>query len=180
MLLRVDLPEGPFVADVGFGGDGLVLPVPLDGEHEVFAGEVGTPGRVGHRMVREGGEDHGFPSRILQACLDGEWQDLYAFTLEPQHAVDYEMANHYTSTYPRSHFVLSLTAQRARRHRRAILRNRELVVREEAGVRASSVRDPDHLLEILATEFDLVFPPGTRFSSPEAEARLRVPRASAE
>ena len=162
MLLRVDLPEGPFVADVGFGGDGLVLPVPLEGGREVFAEPRDTPGAVGHRVVREGGE-----VRALQAFADGTWKDLYAFTLEPHYAVDYEMANHYTSTYPRSHFVLSLTAQRARRHRRAILRNRELVIRGAGGLSSSSIRDPDHLLEVLADEFALVFPPGTRFSQPD-------------
>jgi N-hydroxyarylamine O-acetyltransferase len=77
------------------------------------------------------------------------------------------MANHYTSTYPQSHFVLSLTAQRARRHRRSILRNRELVVREGGRVHASTVRDPGHLLDVLAEEFDLVFPPDARFSKPD-------------
>ena len=150
------------MADVGFGGDGLVLPVPLEGGREVFTEPREAPGAVGHRIVREGGE-----VRALQAFADGDWKDLYAFTLEPQHAVDYEMANHFTSTYPRSHFVQSLTAQRARRHRRAILRNRELVVREAGGLSSSTVRDPDHLLEVLAAEFDLVFPPGTRFSKPD-------------
>ncbi|HET8715978.1 MAG TPA: arylamine N-acetyltransferase, partial [Holophagaceae bacterium] len=31
MLLRVRLPEGDFLADVGFGGQGVRRPVPLDG-----------------------------------------------------------------------------------------------------------------------------------------------------
>ncbi len=34
MLLRVDLPEGPFVADVGFGADGPVRSLPLRGRTE--------------------------------------------------------------------------------------------------------------------------------------------------
>jgi arylamine N-acetyltransferase len=77
------------------------------------------------------------------------------------------MANHFTSTYPRSPFVLNLTAQRARRHRRAILRNRDLVVREGERIQATTVRDADHLLEVLAAEFDLVFAAGTRFAKPD-------------
>ena len=40
------------------------------------------------------------------------WTDLYAFTLERHFPVDYEMANHYTSTHPSSPFVQALTAQR--------------------------------------------------------------------
>ncbi|HEY6549527.1 MAG TPA: arylamine N-acetyltransferase, partial [Vicinamibacteria bacterium] len=151
-----------FVADVGFGGDGLVLPVPLEPAGEVFAGETGAPLAMGHRIVPEGDQ-----ARVLQAGIAGEWKDLYVFTLEPQHPVDYEMANHYTSTWPRSAFVQSLTAQRARRHRRAILRNRDLVVREAGRVETSTVEGPAHLLEVLAAEFDLDFPPGTRFAKPE-------------
>ena len=48
MLLRVDLPEGPFVADVGFGGDGPVHPLPLAEGRETWVG------RTGHRLRREG------------------------------------------------------------------------------------------------------------------------------
>ena len=152
MLLRVDLPEGAFVADVGFGGEGCVLPVSLETQGDATS----------HRVVREGGE-----SRVMQAHLTGAWTDLYAFTLEPQHAVDYEMANHFTSTHARSPFVLNLTAQRAQRHRRSILRNRDLVVHEGERVRTSTVRDADHLLEVLAAEFDLVFGAETRFAKPD-------------
>ncbi len=67
------------------------------------------------------------------------------------------MANHFTSTYPRSPFVLNLTAQRSRAERRAILRNRDLV--GPGGRRrpcVTTVRDPEHLLEVLASHFDLV------------------------
>lgn len=180
MLLRVDLPQGPFLADTGFGGDGTILPVPIEPAGEVWtggaAGASGASTAVGHRVVREpersgpGGAVPGLWTgvRVLQVNHGGGgWTDLYAFTSEPQIPVDYEMANHFTSTYPRSPFVLNLTAQRARRSRRAILRNRDLTIREAGQVTSSSVRDPDHLLDILATEFGLAFSPGTRFAKPE-------------
>ena len=82
MLLRVDLPEGPFVADVGFGGRrARAARASRAGGREVFAEPREAPGAVGHRIVREGGE-----VRVLQAVRGGAWKDLYAFTLEPQHA----------------------------------------------------------------------------------------------
>jgi N-hydroxyarylamine O-acetyltransferase len=81
--------------------------------------------------------------------------------------VDFEMANHFTSTYPRSPFVLNLTAQRTRPERRVILRNRDLAVREDGVVETTTVRDPEHLLEVLASQFGLAFPAGTRFRRPE-------------
>jgi N-hydroxyarylamine O-acetyltransferase len=158
MLLRVDLPEGAFVADVGFGADGLVHPIPLAEASETWVGALG------HRLRREGDE------WVLQGSEGGEgsgWTDLYAFTLEPHPPVDFVMANHFTSTYPRSPFLLNLTAQRSSPERRVILRNRDLVVREGGSCGRTNVRDPAHLLDVLAAHFDLVFPAGTRFRQPD-------------
>ena len=154
MLLQVDLPEGPFVADVGFGGDGPVHPIPLAEGRETWVGHAG------HRLRREGN------LWVLAGTTGGGWTDLYAFTLEPHYPVDFEMANHFTSTHPRSPFVLNLTAQRSWPERRVILRNRDLSVREDGTVN-TTIRDPEHLLEVLKTWFSLEFPPGTRFRQPE-------------
>jgi N-hydroxyarylamine O-acetyltransferase len=156
MLLRVDLAEGPFVSDVGFGAAGPVRPLPLEEGREHWLGPMG------HRLRRE--EDHLW---VLEGNADGEWADLYAFTLERQYPIDYEMASHFTSTHPRSAFVNSLTAQRMFPERRIILRNRELSVREGRATETTVVRSPEHLLEVLEGHFDLAFPPGTRFSRPE-------------
>ena len=155
MLLRVDLPEGPFVADVGFGADGPVRSLPLQTGREHWIGPTG------HRFRQES------DLWVLEGNAGGEWLDLYAFTLEPQHPIDFEMANHFTSTYPRSAFVNTLTAQRSWPERRVILRNRDLTVREGRVTETTTVRDPEHLLEVLDRHFGLVFPPGTRFSRPD-------------
>jgi N-hydroxyarylamine O-acetyltransferase len=155
MLLVVDLPEGAFVADVGFGADGPVRALPLDEGREHWLGPMG------HRFRRENS------LWVLEGNTDGAWIDLYAFTLEPQYPIDFVMANHFTSTHPRSGFVNSLTAQRSWPERRVILRNRELSVREGRFTETTTIRDPEHLLEVLERHFDLVFPPGTRFSRPE-------------
>jgi N-hydroxyarylamine O-acetyltransferase len=76
------------------------------------------------------------------------------------------MANHFTSTYPGSPFVLNLTAQRARAERRVALRNRELVVRERGLATVTTLRDAAHRSEVLEAEFGLVFPAGTPFRAP--------------
>jgi N-hydroxyarylamine O-acetyltransferase len=155
MLLRVDLPEGSFAADVGFGGDGPLHPLPLEAGREVWVGATG------HRFRREDSQ------WVLEGHTGDGWNDLYAFTLEAQHPVDFEMANHFTSTHPRSPFLNTLTAQRSFPERRVILRNRELQVREGRVTEAATIRDPDHLLEVLEEHFGLVLPPGTRFAKPE-------------
>jgi len=155
MLLRVDLSEGPFVADVGFGADGPVRSLPLQEGREHWVGPTG------HRLRQE--DD----LWVLEGNTEGEWRDLYAFTLEPQYPIDFEMANHFTSTYPRSAFVNTLTAQRSWPERRVVLRDRDLTVREDRVAEKTTVRDPEHLLEVLDRHFGLPFPPGTRFSRPE-------------
>lgn len=155
MLLRVELEEGAYLADVGFGRDGLVHPLSF-----AAGAEVRSAG-VTHRLRRE--DD----LWVLTAEEAGDPSELYAFTLEPQQPVDYEMANHYTSTWPTSKFVQTLTAQRSWPGGRAILRNRDLTVRAGSSLRTETIRDPEHLLLVLRREFGLSFPAGTRFSRPE-------------
>ena len=155
MTLLVDVSGEPLLADVGFGGDGPLHPVPLRA-----GGLVGT-GDNRCRLKREAGQ------WVLEGCASGDWADLYVFTLEPQFPADYEMANHFTSTHPRSPFVTNLVVQRSWRDKRVILRNRDLAVRRRGTTETSTIRDAEHLLEVLAREFGLVFPAGTRLSRPE-------------
>src|SRR4030095_7882076 len=91
------------------------------------------------------------------------WEDLYAFTDEPQHAVDYELANYYTSTHPESRFTQTLTAQQIGCDVRRILRNREYTEDRGAEVRERTLADDDEVLKVLADVFGLRFPTGTRF-----------------
>ena len=154
MLLLVELPQGPFVADVGFGGEGPVRPLPLVEGQETWSG------CGGYRLRRENG------AWVLAGNPDGRWADLYAFNLEPQHPVDFVVANWFTSTHPSSRFVQTLTAQRSWPDSRAVLRDRELLIRDNAATRSETIRDPEHLLDVLAETFGLKFPRGTRFSRP--------------
>ena len=112
MLLQVDLAEGPFLADVGFGGDGPVHPLPLVAEPE------GGTSANEFQLHRDG------ELWVLSGNATGQRTDLYAFTLEPHYAVDFEMANHFTSTHPRSPFLQTLVVQRSWPDRRVILRGR--------------------------------------------------------
>jgi len=99
MLLLVSFADGQWIADVGFGSDGLVLPV-------LFLPEVESPqGLRTYRLVPEG------TWWVLQSRRDGEWIDLYVFTLDAHERIDYEVLNHYTATHPRSIFRSLLLAQ---------------------------------------------------------------------
>jgi N-hydroxyarylamine O-acetyltransferase len=149
MTLLVAVEGAELLADVGFGADGLLLPVPLGGASSQFAWT--------YRVAEVGG------AYVLQTRRDGAWLDLYTFTREPQLPVDYEIANHYTSTHPASRFTLVLTAQRLATDVRRTLRNRDYSEDRGAGVATRTLAADDEILEVLATEFGLAFPPGTRF-----------------
>ena len=88
---------------------------------------------------------------------------MYAFTLEPQLPIDYEVANHYTSTHPDSRFTQFLVAQRLTTQARIRLRNRELT--HDTGKSSSSriLSGDAEILQVLDATFGLAFVPGTRF-----------------
>lgn len=154
MLLRVDADGRPWLADVGFGGSGLLQPMSFE------PGPAVTQFGWTYRLVADG------PERVLQTSEPGGWVDQYAFTLDPQHPIDYEVANHYTSTHPNSPFTRTLTVQRPQPGNpevRVVVRGRKLIEYSPGG-RSTSRRISDHdLLSVLAKRFGLVFPATTRF-----------------
>ena len=157
MLLLVELDREPWIADVGFGADGLLLPVPMN------SGQAVRHFAWTYRVIEEDG------LRVLQSLRDDAWIDLYAFSLEPQQAVDYELANHYVSTHPASRFVQTLTAQRLSPEVRYVLRNHELLQDHGDRQTVRTLADDDERLDVLRQTFDLQFSPGTRFHCKCAE-----------
>lgn len=157
MTLRVDVCGAAFLADVGFGGDGPLEPVPLDGA-------VSEQGTDAYRLLSEG--------RLwtLQMRRGISWNDLYAFTLDEALPVDFEVANHYTSTWPGSPFTKTLTAQRSRPGERRVLRHRTYTVRRGVVESVSEVTDAD-LIGLLADQFGIHLPPGTLVPSAAPQAR---------
>ncbi len=154
MLLHVAVAGTPYLADVGFGGECLLKPVPL------------TPGKVTdhygriYRLREEGG------LHVLQLGRGDAWDDLYAFTLEPQFPVDFEVANHFTSTHPTSIFVQNAFVQLTTPEASYRLLERKLSVRRGETVTSREIEDGEELLHVLAGSFGLHFAPGTRFLSP--------------
>ena len=151
MLLAVEVEGERWLADVGFGGEGLLLPVRLT------VGEVERHFGWQYRVMAEGG------LYVLQSLRPEGWFDLYSFTLEEQYSVDYEVSNHFTSTYPTSPFVTRLVAQRPGKDVRLTLVNRQLTEQRPDGVSEITLADDDAILETLEGRFGLAFPAGTRF-----------------
>src|SRR5215470_8145097 len=88
MLLKVELPEGSYLADVGFGNLAptcalLLAPqIEQDTPHEVM------------RFVDVGGE------LTLQAQLKHGWEHIYRVIPYPRYDGEYDITNWYTGTHP--------------------------------------------------------------------------------
>jgi len=99
LLLRVSDRDGSvWLADVGFGGGGLLDPVPF---------ETGTETEQAgwrYRLVADG------PELVLQVFQDGGWSDMYGFVPEPAEQVDIVVNNWFTATHPDSPFVTGIMA----------------------------------------------------------------------
>ena len=98
LLLRVSDSRGTWLADVGFGGGGLLDPLSFE-----LGIEADQSGWV-YRLVEDG------PEWVLQVHQDGAWTDMYGFVPEPAERIDIEVNNWYTSTHPESSFVTGVMA----------------------------------------------------------------------
>ncbi len=147
MALLVEAEKKVFFADVGFGGTGLLEPLPFKADREFHLPIVSF------RIKESDG------LWVLQASqLEAAWVDLYAFSLEPQERIDYEVANWYTSTSTTSVFRHSLTGQRVRPHERVILRNRDLTVITPSGEERTQVSSAAEARIILREKVGLDLP----------------------
>jgi len=116
--LSVTVPgdEGPWLVDVGFGGQTLSSPIRL---------EVGTVQQTRHEPYRILAGDDGY---VLEAQIRGEWQTLYMFTTQSRPRIDREVGSWYVSTYPHSTFVVGLSAAILTDDARWNLRGRNLAI----------------------------------------------------
>jgi N-hydroxyarylamine O-acetyltransferase len=154
MLLMVTIDQQPLITDVGFGAGGLLHPLPLVANRPVriYAWQ--------YRLIREGA------LWVLQTRSETGWFDLYAFTLERQYSIDYEVANYYVSTHPASQFTQGLFVQQATPTRRCLLNDDSLTIEQAPGkTSVREIKDENERLGVLADVFDLHFPPGTAFDN---------------
>ena len=155
MTLLVQAGGASFLADVGFGSAGLLLPVSFGSEAQAqqFAWS--------YRIVAQDS------LRVLQMMKESSWTDLYAFSLEPQEQADYEMANYYVSTHPASRLVHTLTVQKITPEARYTLRDREYTEDRGTDVTTRELTGAEDFEALLTQTFGLRVPEGFRYP-PEA------------
>jgi len=146
MVLRVEIPEGQFLADVGFGNLAptaalrLVTHVEQDTPHEVM------------RFIAMGEE------LTLQSKLGDRWEHIYRVVPLPRFDAEYEICNWFTSTHPHSPYLNNLIAARPGPNKtRLTLFNTRFNVRHASGeVERRILQDEADYRRILREEFGIM------------------------
>lgn len=144
-VLSVTMPgtDGPFLVDVGFGGQTPSSPLRLE------AGPVQSTRHEPYRLVAQG------DGLTLEAQVRGEWQPLYLFTTKPQPRIDLEVGSWYVSTHPGSHFVTGLTAALVTDDARWNLRGRNLAIHRGDGTERIRFDTVAQVLDTLTDRFGI-------------------------
>jgi N-hydroxyarylamine O-acetyltransferase len=145
MVLQVNLPEGPFLADVGFGN--LAPTAPLLMSVDI---EQDTPHEL-VRLIRMGDE------LTLQSRLGDRWEHIYRVVLLPRVDAEYEICNWFTASHPESPYRRNLIAARPGPGKtRITLFNARLTVRHSTGkVERRTLVDTSEYRDVLAETFGL-------------------------
>ena len=144
MVLRVDLPEGPYIADVGFGAALQDAPLRLAPDLEQR-----TPFAT-YRLTELDG------LYTLHVCTHDVWRAAFVFTLEPQLPADYEMANWFFATHPGGPFTRMIVMQILKGDARVSLVNTALSERRQDGrIIERRLASAAELGEVLDQVFDI-------------------------
>lgn len=147
MLMLIETTDGKHIADVGFGGLTLTAPMRL---------EKGVEQQTPHERVRLTDAQGDY---VLEVKAGDVWRQMYQFGLEEHIGSDYEMANYYMSTHPRSPFVVRLVAARPLPDRRLALADRGYTIYLRTGeIERQELASPAQIKSVLSEDFGLSVP----------------------
>jgi N-hydroxyarylamine O-acetyltransferase len=143
-LSLVQLDGEDWIADVGFGANGLRAPIPL-----ILDEEFEQDGEV-FRLV-DGGEF----GTMLQAQVDDSWRNQYSIEMNIVCRSDIEMGNYYTATHPKSLFRQVNVATVPLANGRISLIDRRLRIERDGEVEESELPGGEAFWEAIAAHFDI-------------------------
>lgn len=146
MALVAELDGEDWLIDLGFGSYGIRAPLRLAGEDPVVQ-DYDT-----FRLNRPNQREY-----LLQALVDGEWGNQYAFDLSYQEWIDFLPANYLNSTHPETIFVQKLLLVRHTPDGRHILLDNRLKS-ITAGVAQTREVPPEELSAVVRELFGLEMP----------------------
>lgn len=160
-VVLVELPEGAFLVDAGFGAQTPRAPVALTEGAEI------RHGKAVWRMDRA--HSAGGDWRLAHEER-GQEQTLYLVELQPVHPPDLAMANHWSATHPASIFTQGPLAVRHHARGRTVLAGGRVIERKEGRQRSRILPDVEALLTAAEEHFGLAL-------SPTAEERQALAQA---
>lgn len=141
LLLATEVDGDRLICDIGFGA-GVLGPLAL-------TPSTTRQGGWSYRLERYG------PEWLLSGRGGGPWEDLHAFTEEPQLPADTEMANHFVATSPHSPFARRLVVMRVDERVRRTLLDRTLSTEYPDGQREERELPTAEALTALWEVFDV-------------------------
>jgi N-hydroxyarylamine O-acetyltransferase len=157
-LLLVTIKGQKWIADAAFGSYGLFEPIPLLSDQEVT--------QYGDRFQLT--EDQG--KFTFQIFLNAGWKNLYEFTSQVFHPVDYEPMNYYTYSHPNSIFVKNRICVMPTPEGRVILNNDNLKIVRQGKETVISVEESGGYLNALKKYFGIELPADTQFKKLKEES----------
>ncbi|MEZ0605481.1 arylamine N-acetyltransferase [Paraburkholderia sp. IW21] len=147
MVLRVDIKDEAWIADVGFGSVTLTAPLRL------IAGTAQST-QLGTFRLADASHDALY---LEVQSRDETWSRVYRFDLHPVEWIDYETSNWYTSTAPDSVFLNNLIVCRVLPESRLTLLNDQLNERAADGqlINERKLHNADELGACLRDQFGL-------------------------
>ncbi len=144
LLNMVELEQGPWIIDAGFGAGGLRSPLPL--KAGTYEHETGYSFRLEEKA----------PWGWMMRTLDKEkWKDSYSFDLEYVTREDIEVGNFYTSHSPNTHFTQIRTASKPTETGRISLRNFTFTEIIGGEVKTMEIENSPAYLDFLKEKFGI-------------------------
>ena len=143
-VLMVEIDGKRYLADVGFGNDGITAPLILE------AGADQKQFTHTYRFL----EDPKF-GYILQERKGEEYHYMYAFTLEECYPMDFIMSNYFTATFPDSFFIKMKMCTIPTKDGRITLTDDRLKIVSNGKVTERQLNDEEEYNELLKKYFKL-------------------------
>ena len=143
-VLLVEINDKKWLADVGFGNDGIMAPLHLkeDQDQKQFAHT--------YHLLKD--PTYGY---VLQKKTEDKYVCLYAFTMNECYPIDFIMSNHFTATFPESFFKKMRMCTMPTREGRITLTDTQFKIVKNGSISVTAIENDDRFNAILKEYFKL-------------------------